>query len=275
MMQKIRYISNMIVIFFMYIKKWYYLLALYFFFSCIKQIFGYKKYSIIMYTFKNSIKLYFPNNHLTLLVISEIFLFEVFKRLRWCNCVLDIGWYVGESAVYLSKINKEIVVFEPDIEAFKILKKNIWLYHNIIGYNSFVTVAWEDLYIKKTEEIDCGAKWSNDKNWMKISSISIEQTLKRYDADAIKIDIEWWEFEILEHMIQNNLFTFKKWFIEFHFYENMHERKKFFTTFCSKLENLWYNYEIFDNYYNILSQKDIHKKKMFLCNMYFEKWKSA
>lgn len=275
MIQKARYIGNVIIIFFNYIKKWYPLLALYFMFSCIKQIVWYKKYSIITYTFKNDITLSFPNNHLTLLVISEIFLFEVFRKLQWCECVLDIWWYIGESAVYLSKINKQVIVFEPDTEAYQILKNNIKWHKNITWYNKFVTVTWEDLYISKTENIDCGAKWSHDQKWVKTSAISIKQVIEEHNADGIKIDIEWWEFEILEYMINKNIFTFKKGCIEFHFYEEIHERKKFFTSFCNTLENLWYTYEIFDNYDNKIHKSAVQNKTLFLCNMYFEKWKLA
>lgn len=273
MSQKLKYIINVIHIFFSYLKKWYRLLAMYFALSCIKQILWYKKYSLITQTFENNITISLPNNHLTLLVISEIFLFEMLKPLKWCKCVLDIGWYIWESAIYLSKQNKNVIVFEPDIDAYKILKKNITAYHNIISHNQFVTLDGEDLYINKKEDIDCGAKWSHDKTWIRIASTSIKDILANYhDIDGIKIDIEWGEYEILEYMLNKNLFNFKKWFIEFHFYDNIHQSKQFFIDFCEKIKWLGYIYIIFDNANRTIPQLAVQNTSLFLCNIYFEQW---
>ncbi len=272
MTQKVQHIKNSISIFFVYIQQWYRLLARYFAFSCIKQIIGYKKYSLVTQTFQNDIVLLFPNNHLTLLVVSEIFLFEMLKSVHWCECVLDIGWYVWESAIYLSKNNKKVIVFEPDVAAYTILKKNIDLYDNIVSYNQFVTLDGRDLYIDKKEDIDCGARWTHEQIWTKITSISIRDVLVNNTIDGIKIDIEWWEYEILEYMVKNNLFTFTKWFIEFHFYERTDESKQFFIDFCQHIQSLGYTYRIFDNANQTMDVSSVHHPSVFLCNLSFEQW---
>lgn len=273
MTSKALYIHYIVKVFFRFISKWYFLLAYYFFVSCIKQIIKYRKNTLINYTFKNNISILFPNNHLTLLVISEIFCFDLFSKLSGCECLLDIWWYIWESAVYLATQNNNVIVYESDLSAYKLLQKNISLHKNITWYNKFVNIDWRDMYVSKWEEIDCWAKWSSEVTWVLTSGISINEILTINHIDGIKIDIEWWEYEILTYMVDNELFNFKKWFIEFHFYEDESDTKRYLDEFCNIISEKWYMYELYDNNYNMIDSKVIHKNTTFLCNMYFELWK--
>lgn len=258
-------------IFFWFIFKWYFRLWILFLYSCINYILKFKSKSI-NYKFW-TISLFFPCNLLTLLVISEIFVFWLLKKLKWCSHVLDIWWFIWESAIYLSlNNNNKVSVYEPDKQSYELLLKNVNRYKNITPYNSFVGVKSWMTTISKREEIDCGASLSHENDSKELLPIiSIKDILLDKSIDWLKMDIEGWEYEILDYLLDNFEFNFKKWFIEFHFHWEFYKSKEKFIHFYEKILTLWYEVEIFDNCYSAINVKDVDLKWLLLCNLFFEK----
>jgi hypothetical protein len=112
----------------------------------------------------------------------------------------------------------------------------------------------------------------------RIQAISIEKILKENNFDGLKMDIEWWEYPIIEYCVNTWLFPFKKGFIEFHFFIQESENQK--VGFRNFLKFLWshdYLYELFDNAWKTIGIIDYREhlsqdlEKTEYINIYFEK----
>lgn len=68
----------------------------------------------------------------------------------------------------------------------------------------------------------------SSKYFIKVESINIIKILSEKNFDWIKMDIEWAEYECLDKMIENDIFNFKKGFIEFHILWDKHNIEKIY-----------------------------------------------
>jgi hypothetical protein len=91
--------------------------------------------------------------------------------------------------------------------------------------------------------------------------------LKEHAFDGLKLDIEWWEYEILSAIIDAGQFDFKKWIIEFH---DLNRKKNldYLLWFMEYLGEKKYVYELLTNEAKKVSLMDLHALKF--CNIYFE-----
>lgn len=149
-----------------------------------------------------------------------------YYNLKNSECVLDLWGFVWDSALEIIKNSKKVYVFEPQPENFKYIKRNIKennLSDRIIAYNKLVNSKWWSVeklfgwsFRWRTTAIQIERFWENDSE--EVSSISIKEVLGLDSFDAIKMDIEGGEFEIVNFFLDEpDNFLFKKWIIEFHF----------------------------------------------------------
>lgn len=273
-------ILNIIKYSFYILKKWYYSFLIDFIIisilSPLKINFFLKEKKVNIW----SNKIIIPYNYVAFCVILEIFIFELYKNIQWLEHVLDLWWYVWDSAMYMSKINKKVTVVESDNSNFRLLNKNLNNIHNVVLINKAVVLdSSKDFYI-----IDDNIYWwtiSKDTNECfkskKIETISIDELMKNNNFDWLKLDIEWGEYDLINYFIVNDNFSFKKWFIEFHFFKNNFENaKQVFIEFINYLSNKGYIFDIFNNEGMIISNTkfitDLNQNniKWSFVNLYFE-----
>ena len=115
--------------------------------------------------------------------------------------VLDIWGFIGESALYLSQYNKEIYCYELSQKNFAYLQKNCANKGNIYIFNVGVTIG-HDEYIEYNEDTDVESttkiQSSSSKNSILVKNINILDLIKSKSFDGFKLDIEWWEYDIIK-----------------------------------------------------------------------------
>lgn len=216
-----------------------------------------------------------PNSMKWLDAIIEVFTDPLYNIFIWYKNVLDLGGYMGESAVRMSEHNENIVVYEAHPKNFSYLQKNISPYSNIIWYN-YVVMGNSDK--DKIEfywgEWNMGA-WTNvssKNNKIFINTVSLKEILSTKTFDAIKMDIEWWEYDCLKIFFNDAddlLNNIKAGIIEFHFNGDS-ERYNFFNDFIKLLQ--WRNYEcsflnIHENKYLEITENNITQFELII--LYF------
>lgn len=232
----------------------------------------------------NNVKIETPNNFVSILMLCEIFVFWVYDRLKNLENILDLWGYIGDSWIFLAQNNENVMIIESDPRHFELVKKNLHKYKNVTYHHwaivssdiKEISLAMENEYRWTVKNESWEAKhWST----IKIPTINIKKLEDENNFDWLKMDIEWWEYEIIEYWIDKKSFTYKKWFIEFHFtdeieYEN---NVKLFKDFLHFLSWNLYFYYIFDNSWKevniidfLLSGKNIPKNTKYI-NLYFEK----
>lgn len=217
--------------------------------------------------------IFLPNTNNAFNSIHNIFTYNLYKKLSWCNNVLDLWWFIWESAVYLSKFNRHITVYEPNQSNFDYVKANCsWssftLFNNWITWiknNNIWYFLWDDLS-------DSGLISYKKEEWKKILLSFIEDVLHDNSFDWIKIDIEWTEYELCEYFYHNiNKFIFDKWYIEFHRFQ-IDENQKIFHKFYNIIKEK-YNVTFEDVYGKIINYNDAKLYDMFV--LFFEKNSNA
>lgn len=140
--------------------------------------------------------------------------------------IIDCGANIGLTSVFFSNKfpNAKIIAIEPDMDNFKMLKKNIIYYPNIIPLNIGV---WSKNCFLKVKDA-AADKWSfefeetNDSQCA-TEAWSIASLIERFNIlkiDILKIDIEGGEKELFEKGSEMWLPSVKTLVIE------LHDRKK-------------------------------------------------
>lgn len=174
------------------------------------------------------VKLVMPNHLKTIDGAIEVLFDEFYDKLSWFNNVLDLWWYIWESAIRLATNNKNVVVYEAHPDNYNYLLKNISSYKNILSYNKAVV---GDSRKKMTFHWWAFNMWAwNNNIWawyidkVDVDCVNILDVLKSQDFDAMKMDIEWSEYECMDIIMSKWEDLFKKltlWIVEFHFYEDL------------------------------------------------------
>lgn len=224
----------------------------------------------LYYNASKHIRIKFPNKIWVSYVLMEIFIYKVFSKMHWLDRVLDIGGFIWESALYLSEYNKEVECYELSQANFNYLQENCKNKSNIIYHNAWVTVLYDD-YIEYDDAsgVDSTVKTKSgtSKYIIKIKNVNILTLLKNKHFDWLKLDIEWWEYEILPSILNNTLFHFKKWIIEFHDLD-ISDKLSFLKKFIAYLLENWYTYGLLTNENRKIQLSNLHNVKY--CNVYFE-----
>lgn len=168
-----------------------------------------------------------PNHMKPIDGIIEVFCDEFYDALSWYNCILDLWGYIGESAVSLAQTNKKVIVYEPHPENYRYLLENIKPYNNIIAHNHAAVGNDDKTMIFYGWPFNMRAGNQVTKTTTPSTQVScknIVHILAEYDFDAMKMDIEWAEYECMDAIMESWTALFQKiktGFIEFHFLKDI------------------------------------------------------
>lgn len=242
-------------------------------------------YCLFLFEYNNII-LFFPKwlnkeqkNHIDS-ILKEIYKYQIYRKLKGKR-ILDIWWYYWESAKYISIRNPwaKIYIFEPQTICFEYIQKNcptdqfeinnmfvVWN-SNINGKRLQIANQWlSDAITKEYDKEDTASS-----EYSYTDSIDIKTIILDKNPDCLKIDIEWWEYDICDVLQKesNLMKNIKNWIIEFHDIKQEANKEKFtiFIYFLNK--KLWYKTELFDNKNNKLDIKKAIDSNYI--NLYFHK----
>jgi len=156
-----------------------------------------------------------------------------YELLSNLDCVLDLGGYIGDSALILSQRNKEVVVFEPEKDKFKWILINIRLNNlqsRIIPYN-YAVVSDDVFSMNIHKKGNVGGRSSLIKEFSLesdetevVKCLNISKVMKLKEFDGLKCDIEGGEFSIINYFLKHeDKFKFKKGIIEFHLFKKEYQ----------------------------------------------------
>lgn len=172
-----------------------------------------------------------PNHMRAIDGAIEVMYDKFYDNLHWFDCVLDIGGYIWESAIRLAQMNNLVVVYEAHPDNYTYLLQNTQSYTNISSHNKAVVGTDKSSMIFYGWAFDMGA-WREavgNKKSSKVSCINIIDVLQSHHFDAMKMDIEWSEYECMQNIIASGKKLFshlKAGIIEFHFYGSQEKIKQ-------------------------------------------------
>lgn len=166
------------------------------------------------------------------LALKEVFVDKIyaalFKNLDDKTTYVDLGGYIGDSAVFASGFEKvsQIIIVEPFPDNLELIKENISL--NKIKNVKIIASAVANDKGKKTFFVHQNKGQSGfSKNNENVSKIEILSTtlseivkLIKTDHAILKCDIEGEEYEIFMNTLPRNLQRFDKIIFEYHMSEN-------------------------------------------------------
>lgn len=228
-----------------------------------------KNKSDIEFTY-HEYKLYMPRHLKGIEWFIEVEIDWFYDKLQWFCNVLDLWWYIWDSALRLAKNNKQVTVYEAHPGNYKYLKLNTQNVKNIESYN-FAVVGSDIKYLNfDWWDFNEWAKISNTNNSIKVRCKNIIDILKEKDFDCLKMDIEWSEYECFDTIIKNpEYFKFNHWFIEFHFWDMEPNLMKKVCDISERLKACGFNikiYSVLPEYREIDSLNDL---KIWVCLVYF------
>jgi len=132
---------------------------------------------------------------------------QILPHLSTDKTFLDIGAWQGPISLVAQQYSKQCICFEPDPIAYQYLLKNIEVNQltNIIPVELAVSSEVE-LHIGNHELGGSGTSYLRPQNAVKCETISFSEILRRYDLNennisVIKIDVEGYEYELLQDPI--------------------------------------------------------------------------
>lgn len=218
----------------------------------------------------DGIELYVPLYMGAYFILREIFIDDIYKPLIWCKHILDVWAYIWESALYLASHGARVSAYEMSRQLYTLALLNtqnndlISLYYWAVVSNNTAGVSAESIHIYDNWGFVRPASGGT------IPTYNILDILSGDAFDGIKIDIEWAEYEIVPVILDAWLFTFTRWIIEFHDIKNTNNNRMI-CLFLEFLENSWYIWTWWDNYWCNVSLADIKQAKNNIVNIYFEK----
>jgi len=136
---------------------------------------------------------------------------------------LDIGTHIGSFALSIYKDVKMIFCFEPEKENYVLLKKNVELnkIKNIKTHNMAVVGNDDDerSFFINTKKNTGGHSFyiKRGRQELKTKCININNILKTYKINKIKMDCEGAEYEIIKNIDQELLNGIEELIFEYHF----------------------------------------------------------
>jgi len=145
------------------------------------------------------------------------------------STILDLGANIGNVALYLSDIfGSKIYCYEPNPNCFNYLKKLFKKKKNITIYKKGVSNKSQSqkLYFSENDKNKIsffdGSSYDKEKsniqtsNFLTTNTENINKVLSRHKSiDLLKIDIEGWEYKIINTVIRN-LYKIKVVYVELH-----------------------------------------------------------
>lgn len=162
--------------------------------------------------------------------------------------ILDLGANIGMATIYFKWLypNSKIISFEPDKKHFQVLKDNtldndlsdVEYYEKAVtNYTGKITFYTDD----KASFTMSTKKWRMSKIETVVDCISISEVIKKQAVDLLKMDIEWWELDVLKELdVSWNIKYIKEMIIEYH--HNIKGDSMSFADFLDILEKNWFKY---------------------------------
>lgn len=154
------------------------------------------------------------------------------KTLTSSSLVIDVGANRGQITRLFAQTGAKVISFEPNKEAFASLEELAKKYKNVECHNLAAGICRREvkLYLHKDTHLKNGdftqgssliAEKSNvsTDNVMVVNEIDFAEFVNKQNQpiDIIKIDIEGYEIELINHMLDNLDFSkIKKVFVETH-----------------------------------------------------------
>lgn len=214
-------------------------------------------------------KIYFINNWPWWYAIKESFIDKAYLMHSKWN-FFDFWWYIWDTSLarILYDEPKNIYIFEPQTGLIDIIRKNISSFSDIISKKKInVHIIHKAIWIKKWKidmfldnDLFFGDAWISYESysWSKKIVCDVEK-IQNYISkiDYLKMDIEWWEWSILDYRLHDFDFSIVKWKIDCHFYsiEQIDSNRSILYQFIKLLKNN--NYIVNFNYQKDKAKKDI------------------
>jgi FkbM family methyltransferase len=167
-------------------------------------------------------------------VVYDYIYKEIFEEQLYSFCskenepiILDCGSNIGLSVIFFKELfpNSTIFAFEPDIQTFYLLKKNVesksltkvtLINKAISNQNGFID--FYPLQNRNSPPVMSLIQNDNSAKSVKVESIDFADFIKNFDYISLsKIDIEGGESYILESLLNANLlYKVKVYIIEYH-----------------------------------------------------------
>ncbi len=135
--------------------------------------------------------------------IYSTFIYEDWKRLQVKDkCVLDVGGYVGDTAIYfIAKGAKKIVLYEPYPYSYRIALNNIVIngLQNKVEVNNCAVGGLDSyLTIDPNYENDNSSRAIDQTEGTKIPIMSLKSIVEKYSINdwALKMNCEGCEYEV-------------------------------------------------------------------------------
>lgn len=164
------------------------------------------------------------------------------KKLKKNDYVLDIGANIGLVTECFAKTGCKVVSFEPNKYSFKQLKKMSLKYKNIKIFNAAAGIKKKIVKIYHHENFKLKSlKYSQASSLLKekknvdvmnfhfVKMIDLAKYIKknRNYYKIMKIDIEGYEIELLNHLINKNVLSkIGRIYVEFHDNKNVFLKRK-------------------------------------------------
>ena len=141
--------------------------------------------------------------------------FETFIKIKNINnyIFIDIGASNGCCSLYAASFCKKVFSLEPDKKTYEVLKKNVELNNkNIIPLNLALSTKNKKIPSIPGQDFS-DIMFSNNQKIFLIKTINFPQLLKRYikkEKFFLKIDIEGYEFSLLNNDVFQSIIKLKK-----------------------------------------------------------------
>lgn len=170
--------------------------------------------------------------------------------LNSASIVFDIGGYEGTwSEKIYNKYNCNLYIFEPIKKYYDLIYNKFNKFNNIKIYNFGMSNKDEEIKIYHSN--DCSSIYREFINFQDIENIKLKNFCKFLinenikEINLIKINIEGCEYNLLDHIIQNNLhLNIKNIQVQFHdFIVDSKSRRNYIRENLKKSHKLTYDYE--------------------------------
>lgn len=161
-------------------------------------------------------------------IYEEVFIQNIYKfhASNSSPVIIDCGSNVGVSVLYFKKEypNAKVIGFEPDPDAFKVLKHNVeqYNYKNVVLHNKAIWTSKTTVKFKVEGGASGKISESEEDNLIEVETQSLKDLINER-IDLLKIDIEGAEYEVIKDC-KDKLDLVENLFVEYH--SSVNEKQK-------------------------------------------------
>lgn len=162
------------------------------------------------------------------------------------SCVLDIGAFIGDTAVFFAMQGAKVYAYEPQRKAFEMVIENAKInnFKKVHAFNNPITSNGRKLFAKSSDSASLSFDTNSKSAGEEINSIRLSEVLdKEKTWDIVKIDIEGGEWELINYLNKHSdkLNKIKAFIFEIH---RISENEKSFEVFLNLLKKKKFQIEI-------------------------------